>query len=247
MPTKGFLTIPFLDPKLDPNHPIHRMPPLKEDPHAPLGKRQRARILKEQLEEAIASYTPPHVPRSWEVDSFRSNRYHEVMALELSDDEYDRDGLPSLLTQARLDFAERSSEKDSSASRRFTVDHNPYETPEHNDFRRFAMHELHLGYHRFHLSTHPTPGEIGDSVDTPPEEVCWIMEYTDHECMIIRRKIALILGVYPAATDPTIDAYDEEIAWRYERRLHTRCRRRSTRCIRPSHIEIFTPGGQIVP
>lgn len=244
----GFPTLPFLDPAFDPNHPAHGLPPLPEDPHAPLGKRQRARLLREQLEVALASYSHPHVVRSWEMDKYREGRYHEVMALELPDQSYEEGGVPTLLTTAREAFSARENPRDSSATRRFSVDHNPYETAEHHDFRRFALHELHLGYHRFHPSTDPAAGEIGDDPDTVhPDEVCWIMEYTPNECTTIRRQIAHILGLYPAAADPESTAYDEEIAWRYYRRLKTRCRRRSIRCVRPSHIEIFTPCGHIMP
>lgn len=249
MPRKSGLDyiLPYLDPEYDPNHPIHRLPPLSEDPHAPLGKRERKRLLDLQLQSALDSYTPPHVIRAWEVDAFRGKRHDEVLALRLSHGDYTKDGLLSPIGQSRRQFEQRYSLHDSSASRRGQSPYEPSEDPDHNDFRQFAVSALHLGYHRFHPSTSPEDSEIGDPLTTPPDEVCWIMEYTIHECTVIRRQIAHILGLYPAVMDKDTDAYDDDVAWKYERRLHARCRRFNKRCIRPAHITIFTASGSSIP
>lgn len=243
----GFPILPFLDPDFDANHPIHHIKPIPEDPYAPLTKSQKKRILAAQLDQAMSEYTPPHVVRSWEANKFRAEKHWEILALKLSDDEYERDGLPTPLARAREDFERRENSNDSSATRRLILQDNPLELEDSEDFRRFAVHILRLGYHRFHLSTNDDFEPSADPVDTPEPDICWIMEYTEGECSTIRRQLSHLIGLYPATTDETIEAYDDEIASRYYRRLKSRCRRRNTRCIRPSHIEIFTQCGRILP
>lgn len=251
MPRHGGLDymLPFLDPQFDPNHPIHSLPPIQEDPYAPLSKRVRKQILEKQLNDALTAYVTPHVIRSWEVDKWREIRRNEILTMKLSWGDYGRDGLPSPIKISRDAFLARYNLKDSSATRRTSSPYDSHRDPEHDDFRQFAVANLHLGYHRFHPSTvhDPETDELLDSVDIAEPEICWIMEYTEHESMIIRRQLARLIGIYPAAVDQETDAYDEEIAFRYDKRLKVRCRRRTKRCIRPSHLEIFASNGQVLP
>lgn len=250
MPRKSGLAypLPFLDPKLNPDHPINHLPPLPEDPYLPYGKRERARLLNQQLESALASYVPPHVVRSFETDKYRADQYSAIMDLRLgpkfpSGGPVDKPSLHSLKDRYPNDQHLRESITS-------LIKASPYDSHaefERTDFRQFAVVRLHLGYHRFHLSTDPEGDEIGDLPSIHPDEVCWIMEYTETECSTIRRQIAHALGLYPAVADEESSAYDEEIAYRYDRRLKARCRRRNTRCIRPAHIELFTQCGRLLP
>lgn len=239
MPSKNrFPILPYLDPSLDPDHPSNKLPQIKEDPHLPYGKRERKRLEQEALEKALEEYTPPHVTRSWETDVFRADQRKKILALILHP--------KAVVDTDELRFR---NPQDSSLSRALSKAlYDPTRDEDHTDFRRFAHQRLHLGYNRFHAS-HGEPDFPSEEEDPaiPPEDICWIMEYTENECNIIRRKIANALGIFPAATDPDNQFYDEDIAWRYDRRLYARCRRRNKRCIRPSHIEIFTSQFQVLP
>lgn len=245
MPYKNYNPLlPFLDPEFDPNHPIHGIALPPDDPYLPRSKSETRRLLKAATEEAIQNYSPSHVLRSYEIDTFRKDQYDAIMALRLgpkwpSDAARERvESRPSgkivYLTESVREAQSPWSESD-----------DPYRT----DFRQFAVRRLHLNYLRFHESTdeEEEPDASRDPVDTPEPDVCWIMEYTETECNNIRRALAHALGLYPAATDNTTSAYNEEIAWRYERRLKSRCRRRNKKCIRPSHIELFTQCGRLLP
>lgn len=238
MPIKtSFPPLPYLDPKYVSDHPANRMPEIKEDPYLPLSKREKARLEKEALEKAMAEWSPPHVLRSWETDVARADQRARILSLVLHPKE------PQF-----YDLTPKNP-YDSSLSR--NADHllyDPARDDGKNDFRQFAHKRLHLGYHRFHASHGEPllPSEENDP-NIPPEEICWIMEYTLNECNIIRRQIAHAMGLFPAAVDPENQFYDEEVAWRYERRLYCRCRRRNKQCVRPSHIEIFTSQLQLLP
>lgn len=239
MPAKNrFPILPYLDPKLNPDHPENNPPEIKEDPWLPFSKRERTRLEKEVLAQAMENYSPPHVPRSWETDAYRAEQRKNLLEMVL---------LPKNLD----DFADLVPKNpyDSSVSRKISRSlYVPNDEKTRRDFRQFAAKRLHLGYNRFHAS-HGDPNVPSEEADPalPPEEICWIMEYTYNECNNIRRQIAQVLGIFPAVTDPSNQFYDEEIAWRYERRLYARCRRRNQHCIRPSHIEIFTSSFKVLP
>lgn len=234
----GNVILPHLDPKFNPSHPFHSQPPIDEDPYFPLSPSQRKRLERRRLEEALAEWDPPHVTRSYENDSVRATRRLEILRLDLSPrPKNTKDLIPS-------------SPNDSSLSRRASQDF--VLSADETDFRTFAVERLHLGYHRLHHSNDascPTEFvlETLDDPDIPPEDICWILEYTENECNIIRRKLAGGLGLFPAVIDPKNPIHDPEIAWRYDRRLYARCRRKSKRCIRPSHIEIFTSTFAVLP
>lgn len=249
MPRKTGLAylLPFEDPELAVDHPSKGLPPIPEDPYAPLGKRERNRLEKIQMEEALKNWTPAHVVQSWEVDAARKKKHDEVLKFKLSWGDYDKDGLPSPILTSREEFERRWCPQDSSSSRRAQSPYNAEFDPDHDDFRQFAVHTLHLGYHRFHPSTDPWPGEKEEEEGIQEDQICWIMEYTERECAIIRRQIAQIIGVFPAVTDKETTAYDDDMAFRYERRMLTRCCRLNKKCIRPSHIRIFTPSGTVIP
>jgi hypothetical protein len=216
--------LPFLDPKLNPTHPLNNPPSIDEYPHLPLGKRLRRQMEQEAIEKALASWSPDHVRRSWEADPTQAEQYRRILSYS-------------------LDNGERN-------------------------FRKFAVMNLRLGYDRFHLSTTPAEtllqinnnskyvdteaqrlnaSETPDPPDLPEPEVCWIMEYSLNECNIIRRKLALAMGLFPAVADPDSPEFDDDLQWAYDRRLYTRCHRLHKRCIRPSHIEIFASNHQILP
>lgn len=211
----GFPILPHLDPKFNPDHPVNHQPKIEDDPYLPLGKRNRQRLEAEALEKALESYSPPHVLRSWEVDTKRNEQRQRILSLTL----------PPKMGSNIDDL----------------LGHRP---PEALDFRQMAATRLHLGYNRFHAF-----GTLPDEDDptVPPEDICWIMEYTENECNTIRRKLAHAIGEFPAVTDKETSAYNYELAFRYERRLYARCRRRNKRCIRPSHIEIFTSSFDVLP
>lgn len=237
MPIKtDFPMLPFLDPALDPLHPIHHVPEIEEDPYLPLSKRDRQQLEREMLDKALAEYTPPHVPRSWETDPKRATVHRQIMALEL---------YPSLIPGSLNEELIPPRGKDGTyapktgAKTRFSEDSK--------DFRQFASTKLHLGYNRFHASHGDPRWESNEDPGIPPGDICWLMEYSLRECNTIRRQIAHALGLFPAVTDITNPFYDEEMAYKYERRLLARCCRRNTRCIRPSHIEIFTSNKMVLP
>jgi len=246
MPIKSYQPIlPYLDPQFDSTHPSHSLPPIEEDPLLPLGKTRRAKLEKERLDQAIASYSPPHVLRSWETNADRAKKYDELMAMSLPDRPNDLIYRPSNLHDSSATRFRPTSERESQ-------EFSPF------DFRRFAEVYLHLGYWRIHSASDPTPTipftpamysphEFQDPTATPPGDICWILEYTDSECRTIRRKLAAVLGLYPAVTDETNQMYDNEQAWRYENRMRCRCRLLTSRCIRPSHLEIFVPTGHTIP
>lgn len=213
----GFPILPYLDPQFNPNHPLNNPPHIEEDPYLPMSKQQRQRLEKEAMERALRDYLPPHVPRSWEHDSSRAYKRAQILSLTL----------PPKDSRSYSDL----------------LPHRHMPVPD-TDFRRFASIYLHLNYHRFHAF-----GEDAHEVDIPedPNDICWIMEYTETECNAIRRKLAFALGEFPAVIDPKLTIYNEEIASRYHRRLYSRCRRRERRCIRPSHIEIFTSSFDVLP
>lgn len=225
MPVKtGFPPLPYLDPQLNPDHPDNKPIIIDEDPYLPLGKRERNRRMKIAREAALETYEPPHVLRSWETHAFRAAQRRMIFGLIL----------PPKTVHDYEDLLPNPNRRS-----------QPNE--EQTDFRAFAVHNLHLGYNRFHASQGEphVPSEETDVV--PPEDVCWIMEYTYTECNNIRRQLAYAIGEYPAVTDQENPSYIEDIAWRYDRRLYCRCRRRNKRCIRPSHIEIFTSLGHVLP
>lgn len=237
MPYKtDFPPFPYLDPEFNPDHPIHHMSPLKEDPYLPLSPREKKKLEREALEHAIANWIPPHVPRSWETDTDRAVARQEIMRMTLSPKWVEEDEL--LLPK---------SANDSSPSRKLNRQMQEVDQSR-TSFRRFAARRLHLGYNRFHAS-HGEPELPSEEFDPDIAEtdICWIMEYTVNECNTIRRKIGLLIGEFPAVADEFNPAYDAEIAWRYERRLYCRCRRRNKRCVRPSHIEVFTSTGDVLP
>lgn len=235
MPYKtNFPLLPFLDPRYDTNHPQNHIKPIVEDPYLPLKPLERQKLQREAMKEALANYTPSHVPRSWETDSFRANRHQEILAFVLHP------------RPANLNYRPNNP-RDSSLSRLTNSPYDPNSDQDLIDFRRFAEKRLHLGYWRFHPSTEPQDDEIGDPPETAPEEICWIMEYRPTECNTIRRQIALALGLFPASIDPENQFYNEEMEYSYNRRLLTRCRRRHKFCVRPSHIEIFTSSGLLLP
>lgn len=231
--------IPFLDPALDPNHPLNNPPTIPEDPYLPLRKRERLRREQAAVEEALRLYTPPHVLRSWEVDDYRAEWRRDILNLQLSPRPVDlvyRHGKPG---------ADGLDHKRSINQPNFhpAVD-------DHTDFRRFAEKRLHLGYWRFHHSTDSSePNETRDPVDTPPDLVCWIMEYTLPECNTIRRQLANAMGIFPAAIDKQTSLYNEDLDYRYGygRRLLCRCQRWNKRCIRPSHIIVTTFNNILLP
>jgi hypothetical protein len=230
MPYKtSFPPLPYLDPEFNPDHPLNQPIKIKDDPHLPYGKRQLRRMEKEARAEALAKWQPPHVPRSYDTDPDRAETRREVLSLTLS-------------PRPPLDFRPRPSDY------RYLSDDSPNLLPGSLDFRRFAYERLHLGPHRIHAS-HNEPHLPSEELDPalPPEEYCWILEYTYNEANTIRRRLAHFMGLYPAVTDPDNPFYSEELAWRYDRRLYCRCRRRNRLCIRPSHIEIFTSTLDLLP
>ena len=242
MPRKSqWPTLPYLDPEFTPDHPANNPPRIPQDKYLPMGKRELQRLERSALDEAIQRWTPPHVPRLWEVDSHRAAIRQKIFSLYLS---------PKLPEYSDL-IPEKSH--DSSASRRGPV------SPDPTDFRDFAHKSLSLGFYRFHAS-HGDPNLPSEEVSMqqygpddpahdafPPEDICWIMEYSNNECNVIRRKLAQAMGEFPAVIDEESPLYDPEIAWRYEHRLYCRCRRRNKQCIRPSHIEIFTSSFDVLP
>jgi len=232
MPTKSPIILPFLDPQFNPDHPANNPPKIENDKYLPYGKRELKKMEKAALDEAIQSWTPPHVLRLYETDVERARTRSTILALHLS---------PRI-----PDFADLipANKHDSSHSRALS-------TEDPTDFRNFAHTFLHLGFHRFHIyGTDPDEAESlsSDTQDShDPSGVCWIAEYTEGECNIIRRTIAFAMGEFPSVLDPDSSLYDYEIAFRYERRLYCRCRQRDRKCVRPSHIEIFTSTGQLLP
>ena len=218
----GNTVLPYMDPQFNPDHPLNHLPPIVEDPALPLNKRERERLSRERFQTAMNSYVPNHVLRSWENDDFRKERREHILRLVL----------PPKMSNGFDDLNPKTASPSG----------NPLD-PE-LDFRRFAVMPLHLGYNRFHAFG-TEPGE--DEILEDPDDICWIMEYTFRECNTIRRKIAFALGEFPAVIDQNNSLYDPELAWRYDRRLYCRCRRRNTYCIRPSHIEIFTSSFEILP
>lgn len=231
MPYKNhFPILPFLDPQFDPNHPANHVPEIVEDPYAPLSDRQRKQLQEEKLEEALLDYQPSHVLRSWETNTFRAERRKEILSFTLPH------------RPSNLVYRIKDPKFHSVAQPQFDIN-----TESYTDFRRFAERTLHLGYWRFHPSTEPQDDEPPEQPDLPPEEICWIMEYRLTECNTIRRKIANMIGAFPAAMDPTNQLFDEEIEWRYRRRLFVRCHRWNKRCVRPSHIVVSTYNNILLP
>lgn len=225
MPSKSAIVLPYLDPEFSPTHPANNPPVIEEDKYLPLSKRRRAQLEQEALAEALQEWTPPHVLRLYETDAERARRRTNILSLHLS---------PKL---PELSDLIPQNKHDSSLSRTLS-------TSDPTDFRNFAHDYLHLGFHRVHaFGTLPEE----DDTSVPPEEICWIMEYTTSECNVIRRRLAWAMGEFPAVIDQDSPLYDGEVAWRYERRLYCRCRRRTQSCIRPSHVEIFTSTGPILP
>lgn len=241
MPSKRGLAylLPFEDPDFVPEHPIHHQKPIEQDPYDPLRKGELKRLEAEQLQKDLENWQIPHVVQSWEVDALRAKKHKEVLSFQLNNGTVDQ---ALALRQSQEQFELRTSKNDSSATRGSRSPHDPNKDVDHTDFRQFAVHSLRLGYHRFHLSTEEEPDP-----NIPEPDICWIMEYTEHECNIIRRQIARIIGVYPAVTDSETKAYDYEIAFRYDRRMQARCCMGNKRCVRPSHIRIVTTGGRLIP
>lgn len=239
MPIKtDFPVYPFLDPELDPNHPIHNMPPIEEDKFIPLGARERKQLEKAALERALEDYTPPHVRRSWETDHNRDTKRNQILRLVL----------PLSAPVNRFDHMADRHPNDSSVSKRLSrMLYDESSDLDHRDFRQFAYSKLRLGYNRFHASYGDPLWPSDEPDDIPPGEVCWIMEYTYRECNTIRRKLANFMGLFPDVIDPENPFYDPELAWRYDQRLRVRCRRKTQHCIRPSHIEVFTASGIALP
>lgn len=106
------------------------------------------------------------------------------------------------------------------------------------DFRMFAKRNLKVAYERIHVSE--------ETVETP-DDLCWILEYSEPECNLSRRKIAKMLGEFPAVIDPENAMYDEYMVELYKRRLYCRCTKKNKLCIRPSHVEIFTSQLLLLP
>lgn len=233
-----FPLLPYLDPQWNPDHPLNHIPPIREDPYLPLSAREKRRIREAQEEEAMKDYEPSHVLRSYEADDYRKAQHDKLISMVLH---------PKALVD--LDDIRFRNPNDSSLSKRVSKSlYDPERDKDNTDFRQFLTKRLHLGYNRFH-ATHGEPYFPSEEQVVPiaPEDICWIMEYTEGECNRVRRKIALLMGLFPAAVDEDSPLYVEEIAWRYERRLYARCRRRNKRCIRPGHIEIFTSSFDVLP
>lgn len=239
MPVKNrFPVLPYMDPDFDKNHPLNHLPPIPEDPLFPMTPREKERLEREQAERAMLDYKPSHVLRSYESDDEVEAQRTRILGFVLH---------PKAVVD--LDDLRFRSPNDSSLSKAISKQlYDPSRDVEHTDFRQFLVKSYHLGYNRFH-ATHGEsnfPSEEDDP-DIDPEHICWIMEYTEGECNIVRRKLAKLMGEFPASVDLKNSLYDEEVAWRYERRLYVRCRRRNKRCIRPSHIEVFTSAFRTLP
>lgn len=225
---------PFLNPALDPNHPLNRVYEFKEDPYLPLSIRERQRLEREAFEEALSTYTIPHVIRSYETDPERASVYARILGLILP---------PSQSNESILKDLNPPRDKNGSFSPKRHM-----KLLDNQDFRQFAYTRLHVAYNRIHASQ-GDPRWPSDESLVNPDEVCWIMEYSLRECNTTRRQLAYALGLFPAVIDETNPFYDEEMYIQYNegRRLLCRCRRRNTFCIRPSHIEIFTASKMVLP
>ena len=245
MPSKNHnVPMPHLDPEFVPEHPANNLPDfsmIEGEYHGearPRTDSERSRAEKEWIKEQMTSWEPPHVIRSWESYDYRKERRETIMSLRLP---------PRIIHE--YEDLNRTSAFDSSISKQIAADlYNPMNDPEQLDFRRFANINLRLGYHRFHAST-GDPNVPSEELDPniPESEICWLMEYTEGECNIIRRKIAHKIGEFPAAIDENSPLYNQELAWRYDRRLYVRCRRKNKKCVRPSHIVLFGSNFQDVP
>lgn len=251
MPRKLEILLPFLDPRYVSEHPANHIPTdiRNEDQKkwlVDLTPAQQRREQKKWLDTAMEEWNPPHVLRSWESDPEIAERYIQATTLILP-------------PRTRHPFEDLMVEnpKDSSLSRIISKEsYNPSNDPNNTDFRHFMHMHFHVGYHRFH-ATHGEPNLPSEETDpnVPPEDICWIMEYTEIECSIIRRKLAWRMGLFPAVIDPRTDVFDEAIADRYGvnrdetwgRRLYVRCRRRNKRCLRPTHLQIFASNFQDLP
>lgn len=235
MPSKsGFPPLPYLDPEFNPTHPDNLpVPDLSEpnDYYSNLGKRELpkqvlAKREKEWRRQALEDWQPPHVQRSWETNIAISDRREQILAMELT-------------PRVQWDHEDLVPQNPSISKKISQAAYDPEKDPDRKDFRRFLNQALNLGYHRFHHEYYNEP--------TPEPDVCWIMEYTPGECNIIRRKLAWLIGEFPAVVDEDNDLYNEELAYRYDRRLYAHCRRGNRMCIRPSHIEILTSQRKPLP
>lgn len=253
MPYKRAIELPFLDPQFVPDHPANHIPSDIRSTEqkkwlVDLTPAQRKRREKEWLKEAMDEWNPPHVPRAWEVSPEVAERYFQTLALTLPP-----------RPQHQFEDLLLENPRDSSISRRISEEsYNPANDPDQQDFRRFMNQHYHLGYHRFHAS-HGDPNlpseEISANDEFPPEDICWIMEYTEVECAIIRRQLARRIGLFPAVIDKRTEVFNEDIAERYGlngkgeygTRLYVRCRRRNKRCLRPEHLIIFASNFQDLP
>lgn len=234
--------LPYLNPKYNPDHPYNLPAPdfsVEDDYYRRLGGntersvKEQARLEKEWRKQMLDEWIPPHVPRSWETDARIAERRAHILALTLSPRvKYDHEALVPKNPSISKTIAD--------------IAYNPADDPNKTDFRRFANRILHLGYHRFHAHVgEPLYGTEEHNV--PEEDICWVMEYTPGECNIIRRKIATMMGEFPAVVDPDNDLYNEDLAYMYERRLYVRCRRLYKVCVRPSHVQIFTSQFKVLP
>ena len=240
--------LPYLHPKFTPDHPENQIPDFRVDDGGYWGEprerteRERKKLQKEWLEKAMDEWNPPHVVRSWELDVEIAERRQGILKLVLSPrvihpferlPEYDENRFKSTLSKE--------------ISESLSLNDTELEEGKRN-FRQFAHKTLHLGYHRFHAS-HGEPNIPSEEEDPniSPEEICWIMEYTENECNIIRRKIASLMGLYPAAMDENSPGYNVIEHGLWENRVYARCRRRNKKCIRPEHIILFGSNFQDIP
>jgi hypothetical protein len=253
MPSKipSDLLMPHLNPKFVPDHPENHVPSFEMDPDEYWGEphqrteRERKKLQKKWLEKAMEEWNPPHVVRAWETDMVVADRRQGILRLVLSPRvihpyerlaEYNENSMKSALSK---EISELQS-----------LDNLDLEEGKRN-FRRFANKTLHLGYHRIHAS-HGEPHLPSEEIsmqqygpddphhaEFPPEDICWIAEYTENECHITRRKIARLMGLYPAAMEEGNPGYDYDQEGIWMRKVYARCRRRNKKCIRPSHIVMF--------
>lgn len=236
--------LPYLDPRFVPSHPYNHIPEFETiesdywgSPRV-VSPRERDKLRKEWYEQAMVEWQPPHILRYYEVNETLAKRRAAILNMVLH---------PRIIHE--FESLNPKSKHDSSISKKVSDElYHPDRDPDKIDFRRYMNLEFHLGYHRFHASQ----GEpnVPSEEETPVEEldICWIMEYSENECHIARRRLAKeAMGLFPAVLEEDSGYYDFEEEGRWERRIYTRCRRKTKRCVRPSHIVLFGSNFEDLP
>lgn len=94
-----------------------------------------------------------------------------------------------------------------------------------------------MGFARYSIEGAMLERDFDTWRDQEEGDECWLHS-RKRIAPLRRRLMAEQMGLYPAFSDPGLEAYDYEMAAIYDGKLWVACRWGGKRCVRPSHLVV---------